>query len=75
MMREPYFGEGLVLSPLRGAPATVSPSAFAVCPVPVCARPSDAGWSMHDIYRLAYEQAQAALLPPWHDRLLRASSN
>lgn len=69
------FGEGEALSPPRPAAPAVWTGGFVVCPLPVRAHLGEpGGWAL-EIYRLAYEQAQAALRPSWHDRTLVSSRN
>jgi hypothetical protein len=41
-----------------------------VCPVSLQAPAAFAGGWVHEIYRLAYERAQAALQPTWYERNL-----
>lgn len=70
-------GEGLTdLAPLVLARrSTPNAGAFWVCPL-VCRTPGVASAGMvHEIYRLAYEQAVAVSRPPRHERLFLASSN
>src|SRR5271165_5961888 len=69
------FGEGVIVAQPR--PTGLSVQGFMVCPLPLgsqaCAGGAD-GW-VQGIYSLAYQQAQAALLRPWHERSLLASRN
>jgi hypothetical protein len=74
MQPHPVLGDGVILSQPRPSGA-FSAAGFAVCPAPL--RPwvgMPDGW-VQEVYRLAYEQARAALLPPWHERSLLASPN
>ena len=52
-----------------------TPGAFVVCPCfGLMPGVVHGGW-VHEVYRLAYEQALAATRPPRHERLYLASSN
>jgi hypothetical protein len=74
MRTDRIFGEGEVLSPPRRATAPWS-GGFVVCPLSVWGHPGEAsGWGL-ELYRLAYQQAQAALRPSWHECALTASWN
>jgi hypothetical protein len=70
------FGDGVsLIQPRSTDTAQMMPGAFVVCPwtlQPCFGTP--AGW-VEDVYRLAYQQARTALLPPWHERILLASFN
>ena len=68
-------GDGVFLNPPRSTEATPTIGAFVVLPgsLPCCfGRPTG---GVDDLYRLAYQQARAALAPPWHERQWLASSN
>jgi hypothetical protein len=67
-----YFGEDQIVGPL---PVNALPGiGFIVCPlVWQGAYPGNGAIAM--IYRLAYEQAQAALRPGWYERLSMSSAN
>jgi hypothetical protein len=70
------FGEGqIIVPPQNDAPAFPATGiAFILCPLPL----PFAAWGHPgalEIYRLAYEQARAALRPSWYEQLLRASRN
>jgi hypothetical protein len=75
MDHERPSGDGFSLIQPRSSKMTMSPGAFVICPcmLPTGGRSPDGG--VEDVYRLAYEQARAALLPPWHERHLLASFN
>ena len=75
MMGDRSFGDDVLFHSIVTKAATVSPAAFVVCPVPICACAPAAGRWMQDLYRLAYEQSKAVVLPPRHERLLLASFN
>ncbi len=72
-----YFGEGAVAVMTSWAEPETSMSGLVLCPFPMMGTPCMAGtggW-VHEIYRMAYEQAQAALRPSRYERLLVASVN
>ncbi len=67
------FGEGEIATyPRRTAAPQFSTEGFIMCPLPL--RPQSGGW-MEEVYRLAYEQAKACVLPPWHERNLFTCMN
>jgi len=68
------FGEGEILAFPRPMAAASWPVGFVICPLAVWAPGGAGGW-VSEIYRLAYQQAQEALRPSWHDRAVRASWN
>jgi len=76
MRRHPFLGASdIVISPPRRAASVPAVGSFVICPVPIRMGSHDcAGWAP-ELYRLAYEQAQAVLRPPWHVRTLFASMN
>jgi len=71
------FGEGESLVAAAPAGAGVNTAALVFCPVAWMGAGSMAGagsWAQ-ELYRLAYERAQAALRPSLYERALRASRN
>jgi hypothetical protein len=75
MAGQRYYGDGVMTPVFRTSAPALSAAGFTVCPLAVCPVGADAGRWAQDVYRLAYEQARAALLPPRHERLLLASPN
>jgi hypothetical protein len=77
MRRERYLGEGAI----GPVPAPVDPAAtlagFVVCPFAVGPNPAGmpGGWALSEVYRIAYERAQADLRPSWRERALTPSRN
>jgi hypothetical protein len=69
------FGEGEILTPPRPAAPAAWPGGFVVCPLPLPAYCGEAGGWALELYRLAYQQAQTALRPSWHDCAMTASRN
>jgi hypothetical protein len=72
-----WFGEGEIVSvpgfAREGAVAQVS--GFVVCPMVFSgAAAGSAGWAT-DVYRLAYEQAEASVRPSWFERVIAGSAN
>ncbi len=68
------FGDGVIVAQPRPV-GVLSVQGFTVCPMPfrmLAGAPEE--W-MQGIYCLAYQQAQTALLRPWHERSLLASLN
>ncbi len=53
----------------------VMAGALVMCPMMVAASHGTAAGWMHEVYRLAYEQARAAVAPTWYDRASRPSAN
>lgn len=65
----------LTQAPVLNAHAASLASGFVVCPVAL--RPNLPGpqeW-VHEIYRVAYENARRALEPTWYDRVIQPSLN
>jgi hypothetical protein len=56
------------------SPIPVQACALVFCPVPWKTVEPSGAW-VQNLYQLAYNQAQASLLPPWFERLLVASPN
>jgi hypothetical protein len=74
MQSDRLFGDGVIVAPARPV-GVLSLQGFAVCPMPFRTLVgASEGW-MQGIYCLAYQQAQEALLRPWHERSLLASLN
>lgn len=78
------FSRGLSMSPSRIgylhdhstlAKPAVSAGTLVVCPVVFGACQGGQGEWMKEVYRLAYEQARAALAPTWYDRAAQPSPN
>jgi hypothetical protein len=68
------FGEGQIIAPPHVAVLALPVASVVVCPVALQDAVRDVR-GMQEIYRLAYEQACAALRPSWYEQLLRASRN
>lgn len=77
MRRERFFGEGEIdpLPPPAG-PVTAL-AGFVVCPFAMGPHPAGVpvGLAQLEVYRIAYERAQAALRPSWRERVLVPSLN
>jgi hypothetical protein len=74
MLERGYFGEGPILAPPRAEAPAPSPAGFVLCPIAFQGGfPPD--HEVYEIYRLAYEWAQAALRPCWYERLSRTTGN
>jgi hypothetical protein len=76
MRAQGFFGEGEIVAPPRAVALVLAMPAtgFVLCPPALMA----AFWAdrgVHEIYRLAYEQARAALRPSWYERLSRPTCN
>ena len=73
MNRARFFGEGTIDPLPRPERPALSAAAFVACPAAL--RPAaNAGW-VEDLYRLAFEQARAAVTPSWYERSRRVSLN
>ena len=67
------FGDGVIENLAPRQEALPSFGAFVWCPMtPVC--PTSFSYR-EELYRLAFERAQALVLPPRHERLLAPSRN
>lgn len=75
MIHDRLSGDGFSVIPPHATELAPAPGAFVVCPCAIAGGGGLAAGSVEAIYRLAYEQARAALLPPWHERNLLASFN
>ncbi|WP_422927105.1 hypothetical protein [Singulisphaera sp. PoT] len=68
------FGEGELSTVTRPAPQAISAQGFMACPVPMQGQFAMTGW-MQEVYRLAYERAQACVQAPWHESHLFTCMN
>jgi hypothetical protein len=68
------FGEGEIIAPPRVDATALLAMGFVACPVPF-QHLFQPGGPAHELYRLAYEQARAALDLGWYERLYRAPRN
>jgi hypothetical protein len=69
------FGEGEVWPLPRPVAPAFPAGGFVVCPPALRAGLGLQGHWAQDVYRLAYQQAQAALTPSWYQRGQVVSAN
>jgi hypothetical protein len=62
------FGEGEIMPLPRPVAPAITARGFVVCPAPLQARLGDDLDRAQELYRLAFEQAQAELIPSWYER-------
>jgi hypothetical protein len=70
-----FFGEGPIVTVPRPAQPAYSLGSFLVCPMAVAACGVAGLGGMHEIYRMAYEQAMSSLTPSWYERVFVACPN
>lgn len=75
MMAHRFFGEGEIAPLPRPELPAPSATAFVLCPVPMMMGAEGPWCWANELYRIAYEQARAAVSPPWHLRMLLACPN
>jgi hypothetical protein len=68
------FGEGEIITPPRVDARALLAVGFVVCPV-AFQHLFQPGGAAQELYRLAYEQARAALDLSWYERLYQAPQN